>query len=741
MKKWLNTITLSIILTAVSLVIFTLDLPLIELFELKSYDFKVRVRGERPISNKVVIVAIDEKSLKKEGRWPWPRVKMGQLVDNLSKGGTSVIGFDIFFPEREQNISPQRFAKGVREADLGQKSPNELVDWYSSLNDSDLKFATAIEKSERTVLGYFIYELENLSNADSSELTQEHLEQLDFSQFSVVQRYHEPDVSLPLRSIGGVGMSLPKLMTAANSAGFVSFVPQMDGVVRWVPTIMQYKEYIFPPLSLQMAREATRLPLAAKLYPFGVDQILLGENIIPTSANGDFLVNYFGPAYTFAYLSATDVLSGKIGQDQLKNKIVLIGGTAAGTHDIHTSPFGPLYPGVEVHANIIESLLQGDFVTRPEWIHALDLAMILVSGILLGIVSRYYKAYGAALCLVFGLLGYLAVDFYLFTAKGYWINTVYPLFTQIFVYSGITLYQYGFEQKEKKFIKGAFSQYLAPAVVNQLVENPKLLKLGGERKEVTAFFSDVAGFSSISEKMEPEPLVKLLNYYLTEMTDILKKYEGTVDKFEGDAIIAFFGAPIAFKDHASRTCLAAVEMQERLQQMRVQWKVEGQPELFMRIGINTGPVVVGNMGSMTRMDYTMMGDSVNLAARLEGVGKQYKTETTVSEFTYEQAKEVIEVRELDMIRVVGKQQPIKIFEIMGKKGELDGKTREKLSHFNEGYEFYKQKQWNEGADCFYKALQIDEDDGPSLTYFERCITFQVHPPEKDWDGVFSMGTK
>ena len=544
-----------------------------------------------------------------------------------------------------------------------------------------------------------------------------------------------------MRQIFSVGLSIPELMNAANAAGYVSFVPEMDGVVRWVPTLMQHDEYMFPPLSLQVAREAVQSPLAVNIYEFGVEKMALGEIPIPVKENGDILINYYGPALTFDHISATDILTGKVGQEELSGKIVLVGATAAGIHDIHTSPFGPLFPGVEIHANIMESILQNDYLMRPEWLSILDLLMIALSGLFLGLVSQKYKAYGAATFLAFGMLGYLAFDFYLFTQKGLWVNTVYPIFTQLFVYSGLILYHFGFEQREKRFIKGAFSQYLAPTVVNQLVDNPDFLKLGGERREITAFFSDVAGFSSISEKLEPEKLVKLLNDYLTKMTDIILKYEGTVDKFEGDAIIAFFGAPLIFKDHALRSCLVSVEMQECLETMRTEWRAQGEPELFMRIGVNTGPAVVGNMGSTTRLDYTMMGDSVNLAARLEGVNKQYKTYTMISESTYEQAKDGIEAREVDLIRVVGKREPVRIYELLGKKGKLDATMEQILPFFIEGYELYKKREWNKSAEFFEKVLAINSEDGPSLTYFERCITFQVHPPTDDWDGVFSMGSK
>ena len=740
-KNWLNSFTVAVGLTFISLYIYSLNLPFIHLLELKSYDFKVRSRGERPLTGQVAIVAIDEKSLKEKGRWPWPRTFMADLVDKISQAEAAVIGFDIFFPEKDRYVPFATVEAAAKTKDLSNINSENFIEWMREVGDSDRLFAESILKSEKVVLSYFVYPEEDRSGDTAKKLTEKQFALLDFSQYPITQRFDKQDDQVDLRKMASVGLSLSEFMDASNSSGFVTFVPEVDGVVRWVPMVLQFKEFLFPPLSLQVYREATQLPLAVVVAPFGIEKLKLGDVVYPTTERGDFLVNYFGPAFTFTHYSASDVLDGKVGKKELQNKIILVGGTAAGIHDIHTTPYGPLYPGVEVHANIIENLIQGEFTIRPHWLLLLDVFVILVSGILLGWISNHFKAYTMAIALVVGIAVYVAVDYYLFTQKGLWIHSIYPIFTQIFVYSGITVFKFGFEEREKRFIKGAFSQYLAPAVVDRLVENPALLKLGGERKELTAFFSDVAGFSSISEKLEPEELVDLLNHYLTEMTDIMLRYEGTVDKFEGDAIIAFFGAPIPYEDHARRTCLVALEMQERLAQLREGWRKEGKHELFMRIGINTGIMVIGNMGSKSRMDYTMMGDSVNLAARLEGVNKQYRTYTMISEYTYEQAKDDVEVRELDLIRVVGKNEPVRIFELLAKKGELSGSFQEILPVFNEGLDHYRNRRWEEGIQCFEKVLALDEEDGPALTYFERCITFQAQPPPDDWDGVFGMTTK
>jgi len=740
--RWLNAFTVSVLITLTSLYIYSLNLPFFELLELKAYDFKMSLRGTRPVSDQVVIVAIDESSLKQEGRWPWPRTRLAKLVDKLTESGAAVIGFDFLFPEKDIYVPLNEVKSELEKQDLTGMNRKKLARWLERASDSDTKFADAIRRSERTVLGYFVYSTAEQAAEDSATMMgPKEFELLDFSQYSMVQSSDQSISRDFLQPIHAVGLSLPSLMDAANSAGYVSFMPERDGVIRLMPMVRIHKEAAFPPFSLQLLREATKLSAVVRIFPDRVGEVRLGESPIPVMEEGDFLVNYYGPKQTFTYLSASDVINGTVGSIQLKDKIVLVGASAAALHDLHTTPYGPLYPGVEVHANIIENILQQDFLERPPWVPVLDVTIILVTGILLGLAAIYFKAVGTAVLLVIGVGGYLAFDYLLFTQQGLWVHTVVPVFSQFLVYFGITLYRFTFEEKEKRFIKSAFSQYLAPAVVDQLVENPKLLNLGGEDKVLTAFFSDIAGFSTISEQLTAGDLVVLLNEYLTEMTDIVLQYEGTVDKFEGDAIIAFFGAPIDFKDHATRTCHAALDMQKRLAELRKTWKSKGRHELFMRIGINTGEVTVGNMGSETRFDYTMIGDPVNVAARLEGVNKQYQTSTMLSEFTYELAKNDIEVRELDSIRVVGKNEPIKIYELLGRKGEMEDNIRLILPHFKKGLEHYKNQQWEEGITCFENALNLYEDDGPSLTYFERCITFQYHPPPPDWDGVFAMRTK
>lgn len=740
-NRWLNAFTISVLLTLVSLYIYSLDLAFIQHFELKAYDLKMSLRGVRPVSDQVVIVAVDEPSLKREGRWPWPRTRLAKLVDKITESGATVIGLDLLFPEKDSYVPFREVIREIEKKNFNGMNREKLLSWLKKTGDSDAKLVDAIRRSQRLVLGYFVYATAEQSEGSVERMGPKELDLLDSSQYSIVQISDKSLNPELLHPIVAVGLSLPSLMDAAKSAGYFSFLPESDGILRFVPMVQVYNKALYPPFSLQILKEATGLNTAVRVSSDHIEDVLLGDTAIPVTEQGDFLINYYGPTGTFAHLSASDVLGGTMHPDQLKNKIVLVGATAIALPDLHSTPYDPLIPGVEVHATIIENILNRDFLQRPPWVPLLSMTVILGGGLLLGLASLYFRALGTAAFLLLEVGGYLGADFISFVQKGLWVDTVYPNFSLVLVYFGVTLYRFMYEEHEKRFIKKAFSQYLAPTVVERLVENPKLLKLGGERKVLTAFFSDVAGFSSIAETMEAEELVDLLNDYLTEMTEIILKYEGTVDKYEGDAIIAFFGAPVYFEDHATRTCLVALDMQNRLAELREVWKKENRPEMFMRIGINTGPMVVGNMGSINRMDYTMMGDSVNLAARLEGVNKQYKTFTILSEFTYELAKNDIEARELDLIRVIGKKEPIKIYEVLGRKGELDDLMRVTLPHFKEGLKYYKNWQWDKAINSFERALSIHEGDGPSLVYFERCIAFKKNPPRPDWDGVFAMKTK
>ncbi len=419
----------------------------------------------------------------------------------------------------------------------------------------------------------------------------------------------------------------------------------------------------------------------------------------------------------------------------------MIGATAIGIHDECVTPVAKVFPGPEVHLNIMDSILAQDFIFHPVWAAMFDLLIIILGGLFLALVLSRAGAFagGIAAILLFG--GYIWLCQYFFSNMGWILNMVYPLSVFLAIYVAVTSYKYFSEEGQRKFIRDAFSKYLAPEVVDQLIESPHKLVLGGERREITAFFSDVQGFTSISEKLAPEELVELLNEFLTEMTDIIMKHQGGVDKFEGDAVISFFGAPNELENHAEAACLACIDIQERMKELREQWRQQGKPELKVRIGLFSGPAVVGNMGSRNRMDYTMMGDTVNTAARLEGVNKKYGTYTMIGDTTYQAAADSIAVRKLDAVKVVGKALPVNIYEVLGRSGTISQTLMDTVDCYDKGYAEYTKRNWAKAIAHFQMALELTPNDGPSLAMINRCQAYKDNPPDDGWDGSFAMDTK
>jgi adenylate cyclase len=535
--------------------------------------------------------------------------------------------------------------------------------------------------------------------------------------------------------------NIKMVSNATDLSGFFNMLPDIDGVIRWIPAVIKFREALYAPLSIVSASAYLNHPISVNVTDHGIEGINIGQLYIPTDELGQILINYRGPEKTFPHISITDILTESVPENILKDKIVLVGATAVGIFDLRVTPLGTVFPGLEVHANIVDSILANDFLYQPAWAAIFDIMAIIVAGLFLGIILPRAGVISGALAGIFLFCGHILLCQYLFSSKGLILNLVYPLSVIVFVYVAITAYRYLAEAKQKKFIKDAFSTYLAPSVVSQLIQFPENLVLGGEKRVITALFSDVQEFTSISEKLTPEELVDLLNEFLTEMTDIILKYEGTVDKFEGDAIIAFFGAPNPLDNQAEVACRACIEMQNRLAELRLKWRTEEKPELKMRIGLCTGPAVVGNMGSKNRMDYTMMGDTVNTAARLEAVNKVYGSFTLVGDSTYRSAGDNIITREIDSVLVAGKEDPVTIYEIIGYPEDVDDRMQEAANHYAEGLEAYRNQDWNRALNFFNKALEATPDDGPSKTMLNRCNEYKVNPPARDWNGVFTLLTK
>ncbi len=425
--------------------------------------------------------------------------------------------------------------------------------------------------------------------------------------------------------------------------------------------------------------------------------------------------------------------------EKLYNHSAIIGLTATGTQDLGVTPLSSQYLMVGTYHNVLNTILQGQFIHRIKtgW----NLLLMFAVAVGMGLIVQRMNARQSLIAIGLGFITINVIILLVFIAFRWWFDQLGINLSLLFPSLTIGAMKFVSEESQKRFIKNAFSHYLSPKVIDNIIQDPNSFKLGGESRTITTFFSDIAKFSTISEKLTPTDLVSLLNEYLSEMTDIILRYDGTVDKYEGDAIMAFWGAPQMLPDHAARACFAAIDMQKRLSELRKLWRSEGKDELFVRIGLNTGEAVVGNMGSRTRMDYTVMGDSVNLASRLEGANKFYGTSIMISENVYREVKDLVVVRPLDRIRVVGKAEPISVYELLCRKGEMTQDQSDLLSIYLEGMEHFSSRDWNKARQSFKNALKIDPNDGPSLKFIERCNEYIKNPPSKNWDGVYSLKAK
>ena len=450
------------------------------------------------------------------------------------------------------------------------------------------------------------------------------------------------------------------------------------------------------------------------------------------------LIKFYSEPGGYEHISFSDVYNNKTNPSYFENKIVLIGATASDLHDDVIVPISnQAMPGVEVNANLVQSILTRDYLYYQDDVSAI--AIIFLFAILAGLLLYKFKIHIATFLLVILAIAYILLSIYIFDT-GLIINLLYPLLSITLVYIPLVVIYYLTEEKSRKWITSIFGRYVSPVVIDNLIKNPDKIKLGGEKRNITVFFSDIRGFTSISEKLDPEDLVHLLNEYLTEMTSIIRKDQGLVDKYMGDAIMAFWGAPLDQPKHAQMACSSSLEMISKLKELKEKWKNQNFPLFDIGIGLNSGDAIVGNMGSSKRFDYTAIGDNVNLASRLEGLNKSYGTNIIISEYTHKIIENNFETRKLDAVKVKGKSKPILIYELLSKKDSLTKKQSEFIKVYEEGLELYFEKKWNLAIKSFEKAFKLINDHASNL-FINRCNEFLNNPPPKDWDGVWEMKTK
>jgi len=738
-------LTITIYLTLLIVVVFLIGPSFLELVELKTLDLRFKSRGSMQANDAIVLAVIDEKSLDKEGRWPWPRSKIARLVDYLSDDEAKVIGFDIGFLEPDENNLSfiQQLESKIGSLRLNNKELERFLSESKMLADNDRILAHSIKQSKaKVILGYFLHMNQNsLGYEIESQVIDNRIAQISKSKYPIVQ-FPEKAVSIGLLiDAYSPEIDLPILNQNADSLGYFNMIPDLDGEVRWIPLTIRCRQEILSPLSIQCVWQYLDRPsLILKITSYGVEGIQMGDISIPTDETGQMMINYLGPPKTFTHYPITDIINNRIPKGTFKDKMVLVGATALGIYDTRNTPFSPVYPGVEVHATIIDNILGQNFLIRPDWIKILDLLAIILMGAVTGLVIPRLNAVKGILFAICLFMAYILLNRLFFVNYGLWLNITYPLAALIVLYVAHTIYKYMTEERERKKIKGAFTYYVSSSVVNEMLKHPEKLKLGGERKELTVLFSDIKGFTTIAEGLTPEELVHLLNEYLTVMTDVVFKYDGTLDKYIGDAIMAVYGAPLDLPDHPFKACQSALEMIKQLKRLNEKWIGEGGQAFDIRIGINTGPMMVGNMGSKQRFDFTAMGDSVNLGSRLEGANKSYKTSIIVGELTYEMVKNEFVCMELDSVRVKGKKKPSKIYNLIGHK-DLPGISKEIVVQFNEAVTMYKERKWDEAIQIFENIAAVDPDLYAAELYIERCNNFKKSPPPPDWDGVYVMTSK
>ncbi|MBA4396529.1 MAG: adenylate/guanylate cyclase domain-containing protein [Syntrophus sp. (in: bacteria)] len=745
LKKWgaISPLKITLFIIFLALFLFFADVAFLRFMELKALDLRMVSRGKLASGGETVIVAVDEKSLSELGRWPWPRTVMARLLDQLKAHGAKVVGFDVIFSEPDENAGIKTIAELSREIErmgLADARLKKLLDKKRGAADTDTELARSIERAKNVTLGYFFH----ISEKEVGHLTPEQIHagaaDIANSRYQMIQAAKKTDEGMFVRAYSAV-TNIRALIDAAENSGYFNAFPDSDGVIRWAPLVIKFQEDYYSSLPISMLLQYLEWPmLSLKIADFGVESVSLNDLVIPTDESGRLLINFMGPARTFPHYSIADILNGRLSPDLFKDKIVLVGATATGIYDMRVTPLSAVYPGVEIHANVIDNILHQNFLIHSGWTKFIDICLIILLGFIVGLaIPRASAAWGVLLILVL-LAVFIGANAYVFSRYNIWLNLIYPVLTIMTIYLAITVYRYITEEREKKKIRGAFQYYLTASVINEMLKDPTKLKLGGDKKDLSVLFSDIRGFTTISEKLTPEELVHLLNEYLTAMTDIVFKYDGLLDKYMGDAIMAVYGAPLDQPDHRLRACRTALDMLDALKELQKKWSDEGRPVLNIGVGVNSGDMVVGNMGSQMRFDYTVMGDSVNLGSRLEGINKEYGTNIIISEYTYAGVKDVLTCRELDSVRVKGKKLPVKIYELLCEKKDAEPHGAF-LRCFEAGLEKYKQARWDEAISVFRQALEIRPADPPSELYIKRCEDLKKDPPPLPWDGVFTMTKK
>lgn len=714
-----------------------LELPILQRIEKIFYDFRLRATLVNTIDPRIVIVTVNEESLAQEGSWPWNREKMAYLVDMLfDYYGIKLLGFDVVFAEPDKSSGMQLLEKLA----AGPLSHNNdflatVAEMRPQLSYDDV-FAKSLA-NRPVVLGYFYSHFKGKKPEVGKLPTP--LASADKLPFK-----HS------LFNAQSYTANLEPLQKSTPAGGFFNN-PSIDpdGIYRKLPLLACYRNNVYEALSLALFRALLGSPPVEFIvngdYNLNADDIRLeGIKIegftIPVDKTGAILLPYRGKQGSFHYISAADVLNGVTDPAKLKDKIVIFGTTATALSDFRATPVQSTYPGVEIHANILGALLDQNIKSRPTYILAAELMeLLLICLLAIGLFPRLSAPWTTfAFVLLLALL--FAGNFYCWQIRDLDTVLATPVLMLCLLFGLQIFFGFFLESRRKKQINLLFGQYVPPELVAEMSQSDENFSLQGESREMTVLFSDIRGFTSISESMEPKALCELINAILTPVTQAIHETQGTIDKYIGDAVMAFWGAPLHDPHHAHNAVSSALMIVKILEKLRLLFIAKGWPSIDMGIGINTGIMNVGNMGSQFRMAYTVIGDAVNLGSRLEGLTKHYGVKIIVSETTRQAAPEFI-YRELDMVRVKGKQQALVIYEPLANQSSINDEQLHDLYLLQHGLLCYRQQQWQSAREIFDQLAAKYPGDKLYTLYLQRIRHYQLTPPDDDWDGIFTHTDK
>ena len=742
--RWIR-LLVRIAISGLSLVVFAMHISgnprfeIIDRIENYLYDVRIRITMPDTIDDRVVIVDIDEASQVELGQWPWARNTLATIVNNLFDNyNIRVLGFDALFAEAEETTA-ETLLEELAESDIAQQPEvmAKLDELRESL-DSNIGFAESL--IARDVVTGFVFK---------DSLADNEPETTGVLPAPIIRGADIPNVTVPFVEAAGFAGSLQDLQDNAAAGGFFdSPLIDSDGVFRRAPLIQQYRGDLYPSLGLAVARLAMGSPpvglnfagnSADRLSGIELESFRLGEQVIPVNQQVAVFIPFRGRQGSFPFVSAKDVFSLEAPTEVLNGKIVLLGASAAGLLDLRSTPVGQRYIGVEAHANLIAGLLDGNIRQQPAYSDGLELALLVLIGLLTVLVLPRLAPLTALIFVVSILLAAMAGNMWMWVSLGLVVPIASLLcYTLI---AALLQINYGFfiESRNKRHLSRIFGQYIPPSLVEEMDESGEEVSLEGESREMSVLFSDVRGFTTISEGLDARELTQLMNEFLTPFTGIIQKQRGTIDKYMGDCVMAFWGAPLADDEHARHAVMAGMQMTEAVRKLDKPFREKGWPQIRVGVGVSSGEMNVGNMGSEFRIAYTVMGDVVNLGSRLEGITKQYGVDMIISEGTRTQIPDFV-CREIDLVRVKGKTEPIAIFEPIGPADSVAAEQQLKVDDFAAAIAAYRRQDWDT-AHKILRNLKEQKDELLYNVYLDRIEKFRREPPPNDWDGVFEHQTK